>query len=90
MSKCRDCKYAQVYQDLSVCCTLTRRVMNGQKEHNCSVINADLSKYDMCYNCKYYGGGGDWGLFCSHNEMYHHLGNFNDEPCEYYERKQDE
>jgi hypothetical protein len=46
-----------------------------------------LSGYDICYNCKYYGGGGDWGLFCSHKGMYHHLGKFSDDPCDYYEKK---
>lgn len=69
-------------------CNLTYAVVNTDNEHDCSCYNIDLSKYDICYNCRYYGGGGDWGLFCSHKDMYHHLGKFNDEPCKYYEKKE--
>lgn len=91
--KCKDCIYVQDYSyeivDIECyICSLTRRVMNANKEHNCSCYNRDLSGYDICYNCKYYIGGCDWGLFCSHKDMYHHLGKFSDEPCERYERKE--
>lgn len=47
-----------------------------------------LDKNYILGHCTYYGGGGDWGLFCSHNDMYHHLGKFSDEPCRYYARKE--
>ena len=92
MSKCIDCQYShhEVYEIVGVeCCTcsLTRRVMNANAESECNCYNRDLSKYDICYNCKYYIGGGDWGLFCSHKDMYHHLGKFSDEPCKRYERR---
>ena len=93
--KCKDCKYAQDsgYEIAGIkCCTcaLTRRVMNENAESECNCYNRDLSEYDICYNCKYYIGGGDWGLFCSHKDMYHHLGKFSDEPCERYEKKEGE
>ncbi len=81
--KCKDCKYVQPAHDYG-CCNLTRRLVDMEKEHDCICYNKDLSEYSICYNCKYYGGGGDWGLFCSHQDMYHHLGKFNDEPCEHY------
>lgn len=71
-----------------VVCTLTREVMKTDVVCNC--YNRDLSEYDICYNCKYYIGGGDWGLFCSHKDMYHHLGKFSDEPCKRYEKMEDE
>lgn len=71
-----------------VVCTLTREVMKTDVVCNC--YNRDLSEYDICYNCKYYIGGGDWGLFCSHKDMYHHLGKFFDEPCKRYEKKEGE
>lgn len=95
MSKCKDCKYAQdggyAIAGMKYCtCTLTRRVKNENTESECNCFNRDLSGYDICYNCKYYIGGGDWGLFCSHSDMYHHLGKFSDEPCGRYERRQDE
>ena len=92
MSKCKDCKYAKdsnKISNLEYCtCSLTRWVMKANAESNCNCFNKDLSKYDICYNCKYYGGGGDWGLFCSHKDMYHHLGKFSDEPCKRYERRE--
>ena len=95
MSKCKDCKYAydSSYEIAGIecrTCSLTRRVMNANAESECNCYNRDLSGYDICYNCKYYIGGGDWGLFCSHSDMYHHLGKFSDEPCGRYERRQDE
>lgn len=93
--KCKDCNYSSddVYEiagEKCCTCSLTRRVMYAYKESEaeCSCFNRDLSEYDICYNCTYYIGGGDWGLFCSHNDMYHHLGKFSDEPCRYYARKE--
>lgn len=87
MIKCRDCKYCQMYKESIGTCTLTRSVVDADKGHSCTCYNRDLSKYAICYNCKYYIGGGDWGLFCSHKDMYHHLGKFCDDPCEKYEKK---
>lgn len=64
MSRCVDCQYSSdVYEIVGVeCCTcsLTLRVMNANAEHECNCYNRDLSEYDICYNCKYYIGGGDW------------------------------
>lgn len=92
--KCRDCKYCQIsnfkFKDKSytnACCSLSHYVVKPDISHKCEYFNKDLSEYNICYNCRYYIGGGDWGLFCSHKGMYHHLGNFNDEPCEYYTKK---
>lgn len=89
--KCINCMYASSCYEISgiACCTcsLTSRVMNANAEHKCGCFNNDLSEYDICYNCTYYIGGGDWGLFCSHKDMYHHLGKFSDEPCDRYERR---
>ena len=68
-------------------CSLTRRVKNENAERECNFYSRDLSKYDICYSCKYHIGGGDCGLFCSHKDIYHYLGKFSDEPCERYEKK---
>ena len=94
MSRCVDCEYSghETYKitniDIECCtCSLTRRVMNANAESQCNCFNRDLSGYDICYNCEYYIGGGDWGLFCSHKDMYHHLGKFSDEPCERFIKK---
>lgn len=92
---CRDCKYCMIgeyrikgkpYQ--TGCCILTRIVVHPDIDfEKCNCYNRDLSEYDICYNCKYYLGGSDWGLFCSHKDKYHHLGKFSDKPCEYYDRR---
>ena len=91
MARCKDCKYsiAENNSNGRGCCTLTNYVVKTNKEHNCKCFNKDLSDYDICYNCSHYLGGSDWGLFCSHKEKYHHLGKFNDAPCEYYEKKEE-
>lgn len=88
--KCKDCMYAVSLAFTSgafnyACCTLTRRIVNPETEVRCNCFNRDLSEYNICYNCKYYIGGGDWGLFCE--KHYHHLGKFNDDPCKDYEKK---
>ena len=93
--KCADCMYCQTSTwrtkdktGMASDCELTHRVIfNALSDIECPCFNLDLSQYDICYNCKYYRGGGDWGLFCSHKDMYHHLGKFNDVPCERYEKK---
>ncbi len=94
MSVCRECDYAERSTwerdgknfDIT-CCVLTNYVVKANEEGKCSFFNKDLSGYDICYNCNYYRGGSDWGLFCAHKENYHHLGQFNDKPCEYYEKR---
>lgn len=95
MSKCKDCRYAlsgainlKKNPVTITTCTLTSVVVLADKENECPCFNLDLTPYDICYNCKYYLGGGDWGLFCSHEDMYHHLGKFSDDPCERYEKKE--
>ena len=96
MGACKDCRYSYTTSfeaknntvTITVC-TLTNIIVIPDKENYCECFNRDLSKYDICYNCKYYRGGRDWGLFCAHDKMYHHLGNFSDYPCDYYERKED-
>lgn len=93
--KCKDCSHSEEpgYEIAGIecrTCSLTRQAMNANEEHNCNCYNRDLSVYDICYNCKYYIGGGDWGLFCSHKDMYHHLGKFSDVPCDRYESKPEE
>ena len=93
---CEECKYIQVdkfefngkkYE--TACCTLTSVVVNSRQPTHCDYFNADLSGKDICYNCEYYCGVRDWGLFCRHDKKYYYLGKFNDEPCEYYNRRED-
>ena len=93
--KCKECQYSQgdVYEIAGVeCCTcsLTRNVMNANAEVKCNCFNRDLSAYEICYNCEYYIGGGDWGMFCAHKDMYMHIGKFSDEPCKRFNRRSKE
>lgn len=87
---CDTCKYCQKGEMPTkngtysyTMCSLTSVLMklNG----SCEYCNKDLSQENICYNCKHYGGGHDWGLFCS--KHYNHLGMFNDEPCDDFEKK---
>ena len=99
MQNCKSCKYGQIGQfrvnagsgsekvNEWVTCELTNLVYTTDYVKECSCYNRDLSGYDLCYNCEYYLGGSDWGLFCSHKEMYNHIGKFNDSPCKYYIKK---
>jgi len=94
--KCEDCKYIQIddfefngKKYRNAYCTLTSVVVNYCKPSSCEYFNADLSDQDICYNCENYIGGRDWGLFCRHDKKHYYIGKFNDEPCEYYNRRQD-
>ena len=89
--KCKDCKYHNTSttsiknRPVTIsCCDLTSHIVNSEAETACEFHNKDLSKSKICYNCKFYVGGHDWGLFCSHTTKYHHLGRFNDPACEYF------
>ena len=92
--KCKDCQYLHTNPfksngkeyTISIY-ELTHLVVKPDVEGECEWFNTDLSDQDICYNCCYYIGGGDWGLFCPHKDNYHHLGKFNDKPCKHYERR---
>lgn len=84
---CMGCNYLETedFQTAEIsCCSLTHRVVDPIAPRACEYHNKDLTQEKICYTCKYYCGGGDWGLFCSHEAKYYHLGNFNDKPCNYY------
>ena len=40
----------------------------------------DMSEEDICFNCKHFIGGGDWGLACA--KHYHRLPRALDKMCE--------
>lgn len=45
---------------------------------------------NLCCTCKYYIGGNDYGLFCSHKDMYNHIGHPDDEACRRYKTRSTE
>ena len=83
---CRDCKYYQgdvkIMGRIGFQCALTRKIIFSEL---CNFINKDLSNMKICYNCKHYLGGGDWGLSCA--KHYHVLTEALHEGCEDFEKK---
>ena len=83
---CKDCRYYQGKIEILTktyhSCALTRMVVNGEK---CPLYNVDLSNSDICYNCKHYLGGNDWGLSCA--KHYNRLTEALHEVCEDFSRK---
>lgn len=47
----------------------------------------DVIKMDICYNCEYWIGGGDWGLSCE-VDYYNCSANGFDEACEKFKNKE--
>lgn len=85
MGACEECRHCW-HDGMLGFCSLTNLCVNEETD-SCIMFNKDLSELEICYNCKYYIGYHDWGMFCSHDDMYHHIGNFNDAPCQYYVTK---
>ena len=88
---CKNCRYVvetgHYYKGTDqqvLVCSLTNVTM--KPEGTCEYCNADLSNANMCYNCEYYNGGNDFGLFCGRH--YHLVGRFNDTPCDAYKKKE--
>jgi len=89
--ECKDCKYYKV----------DSFTFNGKKytnrmceiTHLCNTKSCNAESYEhienanICFNCKYWHGGGDWGLSCEKN-YYNCSANGFDEVCEQFERKQ--
>lgn len=89
--ECRDCKYRNITNvklkngDFAMQgCSITH-VLNKQ---SCDYItnDAEVENMNICYNCKHWIGGGDWGLSCYKN-YYNCSTNGFDEVCEQFERK---
>lgn len=85
--KCENCKY---YKDdhndffRTIMCLISHR----WQPKSCTYITSDEEVKDMniCFNCKYWLGGGDWGLSCE-KDYYNCSANGFDEACEQFERR---
>ena len=86
---CKNCNYCEL-EDMKFPdghkrpihhCKLTNTLRNPNA--SCEYYNKDISDLDMCYNCKHYIGGGDWGLSC--RKDYYKLVQFNSKTCEHFE-----
>lgn len=91
--ECRYCHYCEAVtvtdlksrkDQLIGMCSITHSI--GKKSCDYIVSDAEVEDMDICFNCKYWLGGGDWGLSCQKN-YYNCSTNGFDEACELFERK---
>lgn len=89
--ECKNCKYYKVDSFMfdnkewtSRACEIAH-IVNPKA---CAYIENDKEVEDMtiCFNCKYWIGGGDWGLSCQ-KDYYNCSTNGFNEVCEQFERK---
>lgn len=68
--ECVNCKYKVDVGDDDMCCDITHRVLThptfGTLITGCNYDEKykDIESARICYNCKHWIGGGDWGLSC--------------------------
>lgn len=89
MKKCKDCCNFSSENDRYVKCKLTNRCIGkyiDNVENLCYNYNKDLTNEHICLNCKYFLGGGDWGLSCSQD--YYTLVEALDKSCEKFKRRE--
>lgn len=99
--KCSGCKYCYALNNRVIAkdekgnqilsfCYLERtmcKITHICNPESCD-LNSDEDVKDMpiCFNCKHWIGGGDWGLSCS-KDYYNTSSNGFDKACEKFERK---
>lgn len=80
--ECKDCKhynkYKRMYYITHICNTQSCTYLSYDK---------DVEEMNICYNCKYWIGGGDWGLSCE-KDYYNCSTNGFNRICEQFERRQ--
>lgn len=81
---CKDCKYKYKTADGDTFCEITHLLYTK----SCDYIDDDsqVVAMNICYNCKHWIGGGDWGLSCR-KDYYNTSTNGFREVCEHFERK---
>ncbi len=88
--KCKSCKYyagefAFGRRSVAHCCKLYKELLDGG---GCELYNKDISSMKICFTCKHYLGGGDWGLSCAAD--YYTLTGALNKACDKYEEKRDD
>lgn len=63
-----------------ITCELTNTIMVNESAKSCGFYNKDISNERICFNCKHFAGGSDWGLACA--KHYHSLPRALTEMCE--------
>lgn len=85
-----ECKNCQYYIDdhneffRTMMCSISHR----WKPESCDYIvdDEEVENMNICYSCKYWLGGGDWGLSCQ-KDYYNCSANGFDKACDKFERK---
>ena len=83
--ECKNCKYLRELKSrfTNSMCDVTHRV----NPVSCSLVSDEIvERLPICYNCKHWHGGGDWGLSCAKNYYNCSVNGF-DEACGQFERK---
>lgn len=81
---CEDCfhhrKTIILYGKDCATCELTNAIMVNETAQSCGLYNKDISNERICFNCKHFIGGADWGLACA--KHYHSLPRALTEMCD--------
>jgi len=82
-NRCKDCchfsSYFVIGEKQCVRCDLTNTILVDKAAENCGLYNVNLDGQPICFNCKHFGGGCDWGLAC--RKHYHALPKALDHMC---------
>lgn len=88
--KCEDCKYLKVNT-----CTIKGKIIHTKvcsvthyvNPTSCDIISyQEIEQSNICFNCKHWIGGGDFGLSCKKDYYLLESNGFRT-ACEKYERK---
>ena len=99
--KCNGCKYCYVLNNTAIARDKKENQILSVRDsertvckitHICNPESCDLNSDEdvkdmpICFNCKHWIGGGDWGLSCS-KDYYNTSSNGFGKACEKFERK---
>ena len=83
--ECEKCKYLYeeyVWGPVKAC-----SITHYTNPKSCSIeSDEDVKKMKICYNCKHWIGGGDWGLSCKKNYYLCSSNGFN-VACDQFDRR---
>ena len=90
---CKDCihhrKLAEsiAYPD-GIGCQLLNTIYykSGHAAESCKYFNVEVKGLPICYNCKHFLGGGDWGLAC--DDDYYKLPTATTKACEHFAERE--
>ena len=81
--ECKNCDY---YNKEQKSCKIRNKINVKACYYDSVYPNTKVEDMNICYNCKHWIGGGDWGLSCRKN-YYHCSVNGFDKACDKFERE---